>query len=608
MCGIAGFATTQRLDANADMVTLRRMTDALQHRGPDDCGYRVADRIALGHRRLSIIDLSQAGRQPMSNEDDTVRIAFNGEIYNFQSLRDQLAGAGHQFSSRTDTEVLVHGYEQWGLEGLLERVEGMFAFALWDESQRALYLVRDRFGIKPLYWSRRNGRLLFGSELKSLVAYDERRPAIDRNGLLLSLHHGGTPAPTTVYEGCHQLEPATWLRFNTDDDTTAQGRYWAWQIDPVIHDKDEAVTRMWEAIVGSVENHLVADVPVGVFLSGGLDSSLVVAACAELGRKPACLTIAMDDPAMDESPLAAQLCAHFGMPHHIERMDADAGRRYDDRLAQVYDEPFGSSAALSALHVNEIGAGQFKVALTGDGGDELFGGYGWYRKWIDWYGPQGRPVPLWQRPVNGLRSCLGRKAMPADPMAGFALLLGGYSHRQMRRILDRDLINDSDAADAANAYRRIDRPDLAGFDRLQWLDLHHFLPTECLTKMDRASMAFSLELRVPLLDRQVAELAGKVAASTRNPNFEPKALLKRIARSKLPPALLGKKKQGFSTRTRMWFDKDRILEQLRADQASGRWWQGVFAPNVSGGASSLRGRQLWRFWHLWRWVKEHQGN
>lgn len=584
------------------------MLDTLQHRGPDDRGTYIDAYAALGHDRLSIIDLSMSGRQPMSNEDGSVQVVFNGEIYNFKELRKQLVAAGHVFTSQTDTEVLVHGYEAWGLAGLLEHIEGMFAFAVWDSHKRKLYLARDQFGIKPLYYLHSGNTLAFASEPKALVAWDTQAAEIDPAGLLLGFQHIGIPEPRTIYAGYRQLEPGMWLAFGIADAELRFQRYWSWHVEPEIGNSREAARLLWDSICKSVEKQLVADVPVGVFLSGGLDSSLLVAACAEIGRDITALTIALPDSSQDESPFAAAVCRHFGVDHWIEPMDAAAALPYDARLATMFDEPFASSAALSAAYISELASRRFKVMLSGEGGDELFGGYRWYRSWVNWYGTTGRRVPLWQRPRNALRALSGRSHRPADPMDGYASLMGGFSSRQIRGLFNAELLRaHTTASDAGAFYRSIDDPSLQGFDRLQSLDMQLFLPSVCLRKMDRTSMANSLEVRVPLLDLEVARTAARIDVCTRNPNNEMKALIKQLASDKLPAAVVNKKKKGFSTPVRRWFSPNEIIKEVQADMATGTWWQAVFSADAGRTARRLRGRALWRFWHTWRWMKTHGG-
>ncbi len=606
MCGIAGFVTTSPLDVLQRKALLEKMLESQHHRGPDDRGDFFDTDITLGHNRLSIIDLSPRGRQPMGNEDGRIQVVFNGEIYNFETLRAELIAAGHLFASSTDTEVLIHGYEQWGLPGLLDRIEGMFAFALWDANQRKLYLVRDHFGIKPVYYVERGNELVFASELKALIAYDDAAPPIDCAGLLLSFQHIGVPAPKTIYEGYRQLEPGKWLCFNAQTGGINTHRYWSWRIQAEIDDTNQAAQLLWETICGSVQKHLIADVPVGVFLSGGLDSSLVAAACAELGEKPTCLTIAMADPRYDESPNAAAVCKHFGLPHWIEPMNADAGRPFDARLAEMFDEPFASSAALSAAYISQLAAKRFKVMLSGDGGDELFGGYRWYRAWVDSYGEHGQRLSVWRRPNNALRTLFGQRTVPVDPLAGYAQLVSGYTPARTAGLFNGSLLHQyPGAASARSLYAQIDDPALRGFDRLQSLDMQLFLPAVCLRKMDRTSMAQSLEVRVPLLDKVVASLAGRIDIDVRNPSSTMKGLLKRLAQEKLPEKILRSRKKGFSTPIRRWFSSSSMLQDIANDIATEDWWCDIFRPDVMRTASKLKGRSLWRFWHTWRWVKQH---
>ncbi len=285
-------------------------------------------------------------------------------------------------------------------------------------------------------------------------------------------------------------------------------------------------------------------------------------------------------------------------------MDADAARSFDSRLATMFDEPFASSAALSAAYIAQLATQRYKVMLSGDGGDELFGGYTWYRSWIDWYGEAGASMSPWRRPGNTLRTLLGRPHMPDDAIDGYADLMGAYTSEQMMGLFSADLVNrHSEAASAGAVYRQLDNPGLRGFDRLQSLDVQLFLPTVCLRKMDRTSMAFSLEVRVPLLDKALASLAGRISVEVRNPKGVMKGLLKTLASTKLPEKVLRKSKQGFSTPIRRWFQSSSMLEEITQDMTAGEWWHGIFSPSAVQTASRLKGRSLWRFWHTWRWVK-----
>ena len=607
MCGIAGIASTHILDTHDCDRRLQRMLDTTRHRGPDDQGRLNRSDIALGHNRLSIIDLSSEGRQPMTNETDTLYVVFNGEIYNFQQLKAELEASGHSFQSKTDTEILVHGYEEWGIEGLLARIEGMFAFALWDSTKKALFLARDPFGIKPLYYSYDKQELVFASEMKAITAQLDNAPRVNSEGLLLSLQHIGVPAPFTINQDIHQLEPGEWLTFNQNNGKVSKQRYWTWRPHPDPSIADSAHSHLWEKICSSVEQQLIADVPVGIFLSGGLDSSLIAAACAELGKKPTCLTIALRDSNRDESRYAAALCTYYGLPHQIEPMDADAGRPFDERLGEMFDEPFPSSAALSSAYLCQIAARDFKVMLSGEGGDELFGGYSWYSNWLEWYGQKGTPVALWRHPKNALRAALGRSFQPIEPMDGYAQYMGAFSPQEMIGLFQKDLIECHPiAADGGKFYSQLDDPTLDSFNRLQHLDMQLFLPSVCLRKMDITSMAHSLEVRVPFLDRSIAEYVAALPIETRNPSLEKKGIIKALAINKLPKKILGKRKQGFSTPIRRWFPSQDIINAITQDASTDDWWHEVFDTKAFRTVSRLRGRSLWRFWHTWQWLKRRR--
>jgi len=604
MCGIAGQIVHQ-----TDPQTISRaresvtgMVETLAHRGPDQNGLHIIGDAVFGHARLSIVDLSENGRQPMTNEDGSVMVSYNGEIYNAPALREELID-DHQFRSRSDTEVLVHGYEAWGFAGLLERLEGMFAFALWDENIGHCFLARDVFGIKPLYYRHDGNCLAFASEVKALLALDDEPPQPDLAAILPSLQHIGVPAPATMYQGIAQLPPATWMRLETKTGRVTTQRYWHWPLAPDDElTESAAVSLVWEGLCKSVEKHLLADVDVGIFLSGGFDSSLIAAACAEVGRKPTCLTIAINDPNYDESAAAASLCRHYGLPHWVEKMDIDTGRDFDSNLTDCFDEPFASSAALSAAYISRLAATRFKVMLSGEGGDELFGGYKWYHQWLTHYGQSGDQGAWWQAPHNTLRRWAGRRALPKATMAGYAALMGAFPEAELSDLFSATFLADF-PADAVGDYEAIDDPGLVGFDRLQSLDLQLFLPVVCLRKMDRCSMRYGLEVRVPMLDRTMAALAGRVPAALRNPDGALKGLLKQLSRHKLPADLVAKKKQGFSTPISRWFPAADIVKQLATDMEAGDWWRPVFAPTAVDSAARMRGRRLWRFWHTWRWVK-----
>lgn len=602
MCGIVGFASRDSLDVDSVRRGMESALGALHHRGPDDNGIRLDSHLALGHTRLSIVDLSDSGHQPMSSSDKRVWIVFNGEIYNHADLRNELQMRGYQFSSSSDTEVLVHGYQEWGLDGLLHRINGMFAFALHDINLNKLILVRDHFGIKPLYYRLSDNQLLFASEPKAMLAFYGKKPHLDEAGLALSLQHIGVPDPYSVYQEYRQVLPGCVLTFNFNDASLVENRYWRWTPRAEIYDQEEAEKYLWDAICGSVESQLRADVPVGIFLSGGIDSSLLSAACAETGYKPECFTIALPDSSQDESVYAKAVCKHYGLPHTIEMMSADDAKPYDSRLAAIYDEPFASSAALSACHISQLAAKHFKVILSGEGGDELFGGYRWYSKWLSRYGHDGMGASLSRRIYNNIRSAVGKKT---DIINEYALMLGSFSQKDMRSIFnDTFLRRTGDMMRGGSIYYSYDDASLKGFDRLQNLDINLFLPTVCLRKMDRASMQHSLEVRVPFLDMSVAQVAAKLSIDVRNPHGELKGILRSIARRKLPADVANKKKKGFSTPIGKWYDRVEIIKEIEHESKTFSEWKIIFNPLLVKNIEHYSGRSLWRIWHTWRWVKD----
>ena len=609
MCGIAGYipspnATTRLHEDVAPR--LARALDAIAHRGPDGRGMHIdpATGVALGHVRLSIIDLTNSGAQPMSNEDGHIAITYNGEVYNYRALRDALITAGHVFASHTDTEVLVHGYEQWGLRGLLDRLRGMFAFVIYDKVKGVVHFARDAFGIKPLFINQDDSGLTFGSEPKAVEAFRGRVLSIDGPMLVESLHHMAAPSPSTIYAGMSQLEPGTSRSFALDGSADTTERYWRWSPTARVTDAAAAGEQVWTHLVQSVERHLVSDVPVGVFLSAGLDSSLIAAACAELGVKPTCLTLAIDDPRYDESPIAADLCKRYGFEHWVHRMGPDECKRWNDQIGAIYDEPYGVSGALTALEVCGIAAKRFKVMLSGDGGDELFGGYGWYTDWLAAYGVEGRRRSAWNRARSAVRRFAGRRAMPDDALAGYAQLVGAFTPREVASLFTPKMLGHQRPTDAYRAdHEAAMGLGLTGFDYMQWLDMGLFLPGVCLTKMDRASMHHGLEVRVPMLDRALAEAVGSIAWQTRNPGLELKGLLKQVAQAKLPASVLGKRKQGFAIKTSHWLPTQAVVAEVRRDMRAGDWWRDVFHPQVDRAVAKLRGRQVWRFRQTWCWVR-----
>ncbi len=567
MCGIAGFARRSpvspevaraaRVDAT---VAVRRMCDAIRHRGPDDEGCYVDEGAAIGMRRLSIIDLA-TGHQPIANEDRTVWVVFNGEIYNFRELRAELQRAGHEFATATDTEVIVHGYEQWGAD-VFGRLRGMFGIAVWDTTTRVLWLARDRVGIKPLYYAETPDRLIFGSELKALLASGDIEPALDPAALDHFLTFLYTPRDRAVLRGVRKLPPGHLLRWS---DGRAEVRPF-WQVPAeatFAGTEDEAVDRLHGVLGDAVRGHMMSDVPLGAFLSGGIDSSLVVGLMAGASARPVrTFSIGFDEPAWDERPYARRVAEHFHTEHH-ELVVRPEGLDVLDRIVMHFDEPFADVSALPTWYVSELARRHVTVVLTGDGGDELFGGY-------DRYLPHRRVAQV-DRYAGGMAQVMARGVWPVMPrgMTGRNFLRHIAQGPRGRYVDDIAFFHDEEKASLytpgfarqvgpcgaeqamAERFARFARLPFSG--QMMAVDLETYLPEDVLTKVDRMSMAHSIESRVPLLDNEVIAFATSLPPAWKIRDGVRKHLLKRVAARLLPDEILTRRKQGFGVPLERWF-------------------------------------------------------
>ncbi len=563
MCGIAGIV---RADGGIEEEEIVAMRDTLTHRGPDDAGcHLTADRrVALGHRRLSIIDLSSHGHQPMSNETGTIWIVYNGEVYNFPALRAELS-AKHRFRSRTDTEVLLHAYEEWGID-FLERLRGMFAFALWDGRQRRLLLARDRLGIKPLYYGQIGASFLFASELKAITRCFPSLP-LDESALYDFLTYLYIPTPKTPYRDVRKLPAGHYLLW--EEGRTTLAPYWELTCRPSgITREEEAVEALEHLLDEAVRLRLVSDVPLGLLLSGGVDSSGVTAlACRHLqgkGGKVHTFSVGFDDAAFTETPYARIVAERYGTEHVEQHVDLALGRQVYARLHAMYDEPFGDTSAIPTFLVSEVARRHVTVVLSGDGGDEVFGGYTRYREMLEASGPLpvGRLLgPAWRSRI--IRGFLGH--YPArwrgryrflrtllDPLEAYCMLMGGILKEEKAFLLRPEIVRRFRDYDDYWFFREHWIADLDPFTRLQYLDLKTYLPDDILTKVDRASMAVSLEVRVPILDHEVVAFAFSLPVAVRNPGNRPKYLLKRMLAPFLPETILERRKQGFAIPLSRW--------------------------------------------------------
>ena len=571
MCGIAGFADrnvpgvwTARSEYQSDETALlRRMCGAIRHRGPDDEGLHVEPGVGLGMRRLAIIDLA-TGHQPIHNEDATVWVVFNGEIYNYRALRHELTGLGHRFTTVSDTETIVHAYEEWG-ESAFARLRGMFAIALWDRREETLWLARDRVGIKPLHYTVVDDRLYFGSEIKSLLEVDAFEPTLDLEGLDHYLSFLYTPRDASIFEGVRKLPPGHVLRWRRG---TFQTRcYWELPAEERVPPSEEtAIETLREILRDAVRSHLMSEVPLGAFLSGGIDSSLVVGLMADAMDRPVqTFSIGFDDPAFDELEHARAVAAHFGTDHHEFVVRPDALAIIDDLIAH-FDEPFGDSSAIPTWYVSEIARRHVTVVLSGDGGDELFGGYDRYLPHprvaaFDRWAPPGAHAlasAVWPLMPHGVT---GKNFLRRVGRTGPGRYLDeiGYFQRDEKQALFTHDVNHAIAG--ADAEARLARHFLR-LGALPWsgqmmhFDFETYLPEDILTKVDRMSMAHSIESRVPLLDNEVVEFAARVPASLNIHHGRRKHLLKRAAAGILPPRILERRKQGFGVPVGGWFRGD----------------------------------------------------
>ncbi len=555
MCGIAGlagFPGQPREEARRHVETMCRR---IFHRGPDGDGYFVDGDVALGMRRLSIIDVA-GGRQPIPNESGTVQVIFNGEIYNHHALRRELELLGHVFRTHADTEVIVHGFEAWG-EGVLARLRGMFAIALWDAPARRLFLARDRLGIKPLYLWEAGSALAFCSELKGFYDLPGFQKAIDEPAMLRYLALGYVPDPYCIFRGVRKLSPGHWLRWSPEEGVVER-RWWS----PVGEERAdiseaEAIAETRRLLADSVQCHLESEVPLGAFLSGGIDSSAVVAQMTRLlDRRVRTFSIGFDEPEFNESPDAERVAAALGTDHTALVLRPDIDVLLDD-LVLAFDEPFADSSALPTWLVSRLAREHVTVALSGDGGDELFGGYTRY----DEVRRLGFASPLLRRAARWLALRLPQGALGR----GFLLHLsrsaeGRYAGTVAQPLLAEEggvVRSEIAGADAEldgqldEWFRVVGGRDLA--TRMSLVDALSYLPGDILTKVDRMSMRVSLEARVPLLDHQFAEFAFSLPSRFKFRDGLGKWVLRQAVQGMVPESVLTKPKQGFGVPMARWF-------------------------------------------------------
>lgn len=601
MCGICGVL---KLDGSTPVTQeeLRPMVRAQAHRGPDDEGLYTDNGIGLGFCRLAIIDLSPLGHQPMSNEDGAVWLAFNGEIYNYRELIAPLEQAGHRFRSRSDSEVIIHAYEEWGPD-CLSRLNGMFAFAIWDRRTRSVFIARDRLGVKPLYYWSDGAHFAFASEVKSLLAFHAVPRALNEHALHSYLMYEYVPAPESIFSGIKKLPAGNFLQLRLDGSDAGRHtiswtptRYWDLQFRDDRDDRrteEDCAVELRALLKSAVERRLMSDVPLGAFLSGGLDSSSIVALMAEImNDRPKTFSIGFAEQTFNELPYAEAVARHCNTEHHVEILQADATDLID--LVSTYlDEPFADASALPTYLVSKSARQFVTVILSGDGGDELFAGYDWYRA----QNAAAHSVDLLpdraRRGLRGLASHIPPTAQKKGALNVARRFLEGatqssamqhvrwqrfWNDAEMRKLLvgaPANFTYDSDPQIAA-LFAASNSPH--ALDQQQYADIKRYLADDILFKVDRMSMAVSLEARGPFLDYTLAEFAAGLPLRLREQGIGTKYLLKRAMASSLPEVTLHRKKLGFNIPYKNWLRRELqplLLEALAPDRLRR---QGLFQP------------------------------
>ena len=636
MCGFCGFLQFDpAVEAHALTPVVRSMADVLAHRGPDDRGewIHAPDGIALAHRRLSIIDLSAAGHQPMTSPAGRYVIVFNGEIYNFPALREELQSSGVAWRGHSDTEVMLAGFDAWGIEPTIRRLNGMFAFAAWDKQDKTLHLARDRLGEKPLYYGWLGKTFVFASELKALRLHPAWKASVDRNALAAYMRHNYVPAPHSIYQGISKLPAAHYLRIGRSRSDAVPQPYWsvrnaaeAGVASPVRGDETAAVAELDTLLRDAVKMRTLADVPVGVFLSGGVDSSTIVGLMqAQSARPVKSFSIGFDEESLNEAVYAKAVARHLGTDHTELYVSGEEAMSVIPRLPHLYDEPFADSSQIPTVLVSQLARSEVTVALTGDGGDELFGGYVRYfwgrRVWNRIglvpraiRGPAGRALSAWSpEKWNTVLGCIGR-FLPRNA-------LGEIRGERLHKLAEVLAVDTPDALynglishwpepealvlGSREARTVVNDPsqwaDLSDFTlRMMYLDAVSYLPDDILVKVDRASMSCSLETRVPFLDHRVVEYAWRLPLSMKVRDNQGKWILRQVLDRYVPRTLIDRPKMGFAVPLDSWLrgplrewaedllDERRLREQGYLDPARVRT---IWAEHKAG-------THDWQYW-LW---------
>jgi asparagine synthase (glutamine-hydrolysing) len=585
MCGITGvFDLREQRPIARDV--LARINDMQSHRGPDEAGLYLEPGLGFGHRRLSIIDIA-AGQQPLFNEDGSVAVVFNGEIYNFVDLIPELTALGHTFKTRSDTETIVHAWEQWG-EDCVHHFRGMFAFALWDRNKQILFMARDRLGVKPLHYAvTDDGFLVFGSELKTITAWPGFRRQIDDHAVEEYFAYGYVPEPRTIYSTALKMPPGHCLLIKRGQPVGQPREYWDVPFQPHSNlSLQDAESELIDRLREAVKIRMVAEVPLGAFLSGGVDSSAVVAMMAGLADQPVkTCSIAFADPKYDESDYARQVAERYRTDHHINTVESDDFSLVDE-LAHLYDEPYADSSAMPTYRVCQLARKDVTVALSGDGGDENFAGYRRYR-WHSYeermrrmlpygirkplFGFLGRAYPKADWAPKVLRAKTTFEAMARDTVEGYFHGVSVMGDPLRAKVFSKEFRRRLNGYTAVEVMRRhhARNPARDTVSQVQYLDMKTYLVGDILTKVDRASMAHALEVRVPFLDHKLMEWVSGLPVDYKLRGTEGKFMLKQALEPHLPHDIMYRRKMGFSIPLAEWFRgplKDKLDNALKSQR------------------------------------------
>jgi asparagine synthase (glutamine-hydrolysing) len=647
MCGIAGFWQNKKASGPPEDI-LTRMGDALKHRGPDDSGiFYEASGVGFVHRRLSIVDLSPAGHQPMTSASGRYTIVFNGEVYNFEEIKAEL-GAGYAWRGHSDTEVMLEAIDRWGLDQALKRFVGMFAFALWDRQEQELSLVRDRLGIKPLYYGRVNGDFVFGSELKAIAAYPGFEGRINRDALALYMRYSYVPAPHCIYYGLHKLQQGCILALKQGESEPRLRCFWSAieiaqsGVEARIAGSDaEVIQELESKLSRAIQLRMIADVPLGAFLSGGIDSSTVVALMqAQSSRPIKTFTIGFHEKDYNEAVHARRIAEHLGTEHTELYVTAQEALNVVPLLSEMYDEPFADVSQIPTYLVSQLARGSVTVSLSGDGGDELFAGYQRYFRTMAIWGWQKRvPAQLrhvisqvmqsaspetidsaYQRfrplmPRSQQLSAVGDKVHKLAPMLNSSGPESVYLKTVSHWTDPTDVVLGSREPDNFGRFFKTTESLPSFEERMMLTDLVNYLPDDILTKVDRASMAVSLEARVPILDHRVVEFAWKLPMRFKIRNGSSKWILRQVLYKHVPAALVERPKMGFGVPIDHWLRGPlrSWAEDLLSEESLNR--QGLF--NVDAVRTKLKehlsGSRNWQYL-LWdvlifqSWLFDHARN